>query len=35
MNYRIGLIAPYQGLIDKAMKLSRAMSNSLYEKIVR
>jgi propionate catabolism operon transcriptional regulator len=29
MNYRIGLIAPYQGLIDKAMKLASAQGIAL------
>ncbi len=29
MNYRIGLIAPYQGLIDKAMKLASAQGLAL------
>ena len=29
MNYKIGLIAPYQGLIDKAMKLASAQGIAL------
>ncbi|MCU0532175.1 MAG: hypothetical protein MUE76_08850, partial [Syntrophales bacterium] len=29
MNYRVGLIAPYQGLIDKAEKLASTQGISL------